>query len=186
MNLTPRLANYISRYAPSERKVIGYLEKKNCPNPRALLEESGYSESLMCDMWMRSFLALGKGKQEIRMKLMKKEFPKDMILEKLQSFDSEIQDWESNQSSIVRQIETLSTRGKSGRIIIATLLGKYPYFKDQITELLSEGDDKDNLEKEVQKYKNRYNTLDKKIQEKMIASLLRKGFRYSDIREYLK
>ncbi len=60
MNTILRLANYISRYAPSRKKVISYLEKKNCPSPVALLEENGYSESLMCDMWMRSFVSLGK------------------------------------------------------------------------------------------------------------------------------
>lgn len=60
MNVTPRLANYISRYAPSRKKVISYLEKKNYPSPVALLDEISYSESLMCDMWMRSFVSLGK------------------------------------------------------------------------------------------------------------------------------
>ena len=60
MNITLRLANYISRYAPSRRKLITYLEKKNCQNSEDLLEQNGYSESLMCDMWMRSYVALGK------------------------------------------------------------------------------------------------------------------------------
>ena len=63
------------------------------------------------------------------------------------------------------------------------LTGKYPYFRDEITELLTDQNDSDNLAKEVQKYRNRYNTEDKKIREKMIASLLRKGFSYSDIKK---
>ena len=65
------------------------------------------------------------------------------------------------------------------------LTGKYPYFRDEITELLTDQNDTDNLAKEVQKYRNRYNTDDKKIREKMIASLLRKGFSYSDIKSSL-
>ena len=60
MNITLRLANYISRYAPSRRKILTYLGKKNCQDPERILRDNGYDESLMCDMWMRSFLALGK------------------------------------------------------------------------------------------------------------------------------
>ena len=183
MNISLRLANYISRYAPSRKKMTAYLEKKNCQNPAQLLTDNGYDESLMADMWMRSFVSLGKGKREMSMKLMKKEFPKDLILEKIELFYTEIHDWESHRSSILHQIATLEQRGKSRRIIAMQLTGKYPYFRDEITELLTDKNDTDNLAKEVQKYKNRYNIEDKKIREKMIASLLRKGFSYSDIKK---
>ena len=108
------------------------------------------------------------------MKLMKKNFPKDMIEEKLQSFHTEIQDWDTNSAAIQNQIDKLTSRGKSKRIISSLLVSQYPYFRDQIALIFSDKDDGDNLEKEVQKYKNRYNTADKKIREKMIASLLRK------------
>ncbi len=183
MNIALRLANYINRYAPSRRKVRTYLEKKNCPNPAVLLAENGYDESLMADMWMRSFISLGKGKREMSLKLQKKEFPKEIILEKIEAFDMEIHDWESNKTSVINQIQTLEQRGKSRRIISSLLNSRYPYFRDEIAELLVEKNDVDNLQKEVQKYKNRYNTDDKKIREKMIASLLRKGFSYSDIKK---
>jgi regulatory protein len=63
------------------------------------------------------------------------------------------------------------------------LSGKYPYFRDQITELLRGQDDTANLQKEVQKYKNRYNLSDSKEKQKFYAALLRKGFSYSDIKE---
>lgn len=182
MNIALRLANYISRYAPSRRKLITYLEKKNVPDPTKLLEENGYDESMMCDMWMRSFLAVGKWKREISMKLQKKEFPKEMILEKLELFDTDIHDWESNKNAIINQINTLEQRGKSRRMIVSLMISRYTYFRDEIQEFLAESDDSDNLEKEVQKYKNRYNIEDKKIREKMIASLLRKWFSYSDIK----
>ena len=183
MNISLRLANYISRYAPSRKKVTAYLEKKNCQNPVQLLVDNGYDESMMADMWMRSFVSLGKGKREMSTKLMKKEFPKEMIVEKIEAFDTEIHDWEMHRSSVMHQIATLEQRGKSRRIIAMQIVGKYPYFRDEITELLTDQNDTDNLTKEVQKYKNRYNINDKKIREKMIASLLRKGFSYSDIKK---
>ena len=185
MNTSLRLANYISRYAPSRKRVTAYLEKKNCQNPAQLLTDNGYDESMMADMWMRSFVSLGKGKREMSTKLMKKEFPKDLIAEKIEMFDTEIHDWETHRSSIIHQIQTFEQRGKSRRIIAMQLTGKYPYFRDEITELLTDQNDTDNLAKEVQKYRNRYNTDDKKIREKMIASLLRKGFSYSDIKSSL-
>lgn len=182
MNLSLRLANYISRYAPSVKKVTAYLLKKNCQNPVALLTENGYDESMMADMWMRSFIALGKGKREIHNKLLKKEFPKEMIIQKLEVFDQEIHDWESHTSSIIHQIQTLKWRGKSSRIISMQIIWKYPYFRDQITELLLGQDDDESLQKEVQKYKNRYNIRDPKEKQKFYVALLRKGFAYSDIK----
>ncbi|MBC7504002.1 RecX family transcriptional regulator [Candidatus Gracilibacteria bacterium] len=183
MNISLRLSNYISRYAPSRKRVTAYLEKKNCQNPAQLLADNGYDESLMVDMWMRSFVSLGKGKREMSTKLMKKEFPKEIILEKIEAFDTEIHDWESNKTSVINQIQTLEQRGKSRRIISTLLNSRYSYFRDEITELLVEKNDTNNLQKEVQKYRNRYNTVDKKIREKMIASLLRKGFSYTDIKK---
>jgi hypothetical protein len=70
------------------------------------------------------------------MKLMKKEFPKEMILEKIESFDVEIHDWEGNRISIMSQIQTFEQRGKSRRMISSLLVSKYSYFRDEITELL--------------------------------------------------
>ena len=73
MNLPLRIAKYIARYAPSEKKLSEYLTKKKFSGDREpLLREIGYSESLMLDMWMRTFLARSSGEREIRMKLMKK------------------------------------------------------------------------------------------------------------------
>jgi SOS response regulatory protein OraA/RecX len=165
--------------------VTAYLLKKNCQNPAALLIENGYDESMMADMWMRSFIALGKGKREMSTKMAKKEFPKEMILEKLEALNTEIYDWESHRSSIIHQIQTLKWRGKSSRIISMQVVWKYPYFRDQVNELLLEQDDTENLQKEVQKYKNRYNTRDPKEKQKFYAALLRKGFSYGDIKNAL-
>lgn len=105
-----------------------------------------------------------------------------MIREKLDLFDTEIHDWDNNRTAILYQIQTLEHRGKSRRIILSTLVSKYSYFRDEITELLSESDDTANLQKEVQKYKNKYNLLDSKEKQKFYAALMRKGFSYSDIK----
>lgn len=183
MNL--RVINYISRYAPSYIRLSEYLIKKNCQNFASLIEDSGYSESLMCDMWIRSFLAMWKGKKEILFKLSKKAFPKDMILEKIELSIDDIYNWDNYNTHITHQIQSLRARWKSNRVIFNLLTQKYPYFKEQFSSLCTDISDQINLEKEVQKYRNRYNIQDKKQQEKMIASLLRKGFHYSDIKKFL-
>ena len=118
-------------------------------------------------------------------KLMKKEFPKEMILEKIEMFDTEIHDWESHRSSIIHQIQTLEHRNKAKKIIAMTIIGKYPYFRDEIKELLEDTMDTDALQKEVQKYKNKYNIGDPKEKQKFYAVLLRKGFAYADIKNSL-
>ena len=118
-------------------------------------------------------------------KLLKKGFLKELIQEKLNLFDEEIHSWEDNKNLILHQIKTLEQRSKSKRIIEITLLGKYPYFSTEIKEALGFLDDIDSLKKEVQKYKNRYTVMDKKIQEKCINSLLRKGFSYQKIKSEL-
>ena len=68
----------------------------------------------------------------------------------------------------------------------ALLIPKYPYFRHEIEEYLESLDDQDSLEKEVQKYKNRYTTDDRISREKIIAALMRKGFEYSAIREAIR
>lgn len=183
MNIQLRLANYITRYAPSHKKVTAYLSKKKIENIESLLEGFWYDESLLCDMWMRSFLALGKGERDIRQKLYKKEFPKEMIEEKIAQFTEEIADWSTHSTQIDFQIRALLARGKSIRTISMELVGKYPYFHDEILEIIGSLDDADWLKKEVQKYKNKYNTQDPIQKQKFYAALMRKGFSYSAIKE---
>lgn len=66
------------------------------------------------------------------------------------------------------------------------LIAKYPYFRDQIHELLESLSDQNWLQKEVQKYKNKYNLNIPSDRQKFYAALLRKGFGYSEIRESLE
>ncbi len=44
MNLTLRVSNYMSRYAPSRAKISEYLTKKKCVDIEAFLSEIRYDE----------------------------------------------------------------------------------------------------------------------------------------------
>ncbi|MBP9812725.1 RecX family transcriptional regulator, partial [Candidatus Gracilibacteria bacterium] len=106
MNTLQKIQNYINRYAPSEKKIREYLSRKNhTGNISTTLEELGYNESLMCDLWIRTFIVSHKGKQEMKEKLMKKGFHKDLIEEKLESSLEEIEDWKNYEDEIKRKIE---------------------------------------------------------------------------------
>lgn len=177
----------MARYAPSEKKLRSYLEKKKYSgNIGEFLQEIGYSEDMMLDMWIRSFLTNGKGEREIIMKLLKKEFPKEKVLSKMEWIQEEIRDWEIHRNHIENQIQNLLKKWKSKMIIKVILWGKYPYFRDQISETLSENSDIFWLEKEVEKYKQKYNLSDRSEEKKFYNAIMRKGFRYEEIKNMLK
>lgn len=186
MNITLRVLNYITRYAPSEKKVRGYLAKKKCQNIEEILQEIGYNESLMCDMWMRTFITTAKGKRDIIQKLTKKEFPKELILEKIEKNESEIMNWDEYERQIVHQRDTYLGRGKSKQFIMMTLASKYPYFRDNIREIVEAWDDASWLQKEVEKYRAKYNLSDPKEKQKFYSALLRKGFTYDEVKKVVK
>lgn len=120
------------------------------------------------------------------MKLMKKEFPKEIIASVFERFEGEVYDWEANRQSIEHQIRTLDSRGKSKQAISSVLSSKYPYFRDEIRTLLEGGSDDVALEKEIEKYRNRYDMSDPKEKQKFYAAILRKGFKYDDIKRMMK
>ncbi len=187
MNLLLRVSNYITRYAPSEKKLIEYISKKKPTFPiSGFLQEIGYDEEMMCSMWMRSFLARSMAERDMKMKLMKKWFPKEMILSKVESSHEEIQDWGTHGREIESQIGSLLKKWKSTQIIRMTLSGKYPYFRDEISELLTTESDRVWLEKEIERYRNKYNLTESRDRQKFYAALQRKGFRYDDIKNTLR
>lgn len=159
--------------------------KKKYENIWEILSEIGYDEELMIDIWIRSLIATAKGRREIVQRLIKKGFPKDIIEQKITLVDGEIIDWETNRSWIEYQINSLLARGKSLRIIAMTLVGKYPYFRDEISEYIEWLDDSDSLAQEVEKYQKKYNTSDPKEKQKLYAALMRKGFGYQEIKGQL-
>lgn len=70
MNIILRVSNYISRYAPSKQKLSAYIIKKHYESRlEEILEEVGYNEDMMIEMWIRTFLNLGKSEREMRQKL---------------------------------------------------------------------------------------------------------------------
>ncbi len=181
-----RVLNYISRYAPSKNKILTYLDKIWVAQKEYFLLSIWYDESMMGDMWMRTFLALSKGEHEIIQKMIKKGFPKDFVLEKIQWFQGEFRSWEDHKSRIISKIESLRERSKSKRIIAMTLTSAYPYFRDEIVWLIEELDERSILEKEVQKYKNRYNLDDFSEKQKFFRALQSRWFQYRDIKNAIE
>ena len=157
--------------------------RKKCQNIDEILKEAHYDEELMCSMWMRTFLSLGKWEKEIKQKLYKKEFPKDMIQNKIEQSLSEIRDWKNYEKMIQNQINTLMQRGKSKTLIRMTLTQKYPYFRDEIGECMETLDDASSIQKEFQKYKTKYDIRIPTEKQKLLMALMRKGFSYDDIKQ---
>lgn len=76
-------------------------------------------------------------------------------------------------------------KGKSLRILQGELSSKFPYFRDEIEELLAHYSDDSGLLKEIEKYSRKYNLSDKKELQKFYQALMRKGFRYDAIKNAL-
>lgn len=186
MNLRLRVANYITRYAPSKKKLSLYLQKKGVVDSESFLHDIGYTEEMMLDVWMRTWIAVGKGKREIEQKLRTKEFSPELIESMKDTYDTDIHDWDGYSRSIIHQMDTLRSRGKSLQYIERALQQKYPYFSEEIRDLREGLDDEDSLKKEVQKYKNRYNLQEKGDIQKFYRALMWKGFAYTDIKRILK
>ncbi len=186
MNLPLRIANYIARYAPSEKKLREYISKKSHTFPIwDFLRENGYTEELMITMWVRSFLTTGIWLRDIANKLLKKWFPKSKIEQALSENDAEIKDWWKYETLIMQKIENLQRKWKSLQSIQIILIGKYPYFRDEIREILKGSSDTGNLEKEYAKYKHKYNITHPTERQKLILALQRKWYTYSDIKDIL-
>lgn len=187
MNIELRIANYIARYAPSEKKLREYLTKKKFTGDiTLLLSGMGYDEDMMCDMWIRTFLSRSTGEREARIKLYKKWFPKDLIETKITSSLEEIRDWSSHSSEIESKITSLIKKGKSTQVISLLLTSKYPYFRNEIRELLLSFSDDTGLQKEIEKYMLKYNLKIREEKQKFYAALQRKWFHYEDIKTALE
>lgn len=137
----------------------------------------------MLDMWMRTFINTGKSSFEIKQKLLNKKFIREDIEKKLEFFEAEIHDWNNFSFQIQRNIENKIAKGKSKTIIFSEFSQKFPYFKAEIAEFLEKFSDKNALDKEFEKYSQKYNLSDKKELQKFYQALMRKGFRYEEIRE---
>lgn len=70
-------------------------------------------------------------------------------------------------------------------ILAMELKRKYPYFSDEITQILEEKTDKYSLETILEKYLKKYNINDSKEKQKLIQAMMRRGFRYDEIKKFL-
>lgn len=134
---------------------------------------------------MRTFIARGIWERDIKIKLLKKSFPKEAIWKTLDIFTNEVHSWENYEREIIQKIDSLLARGKSRQYITIMLCGKYPYFKDNIFEILENTSDKEGLKKEVEKYRKKYNLSDRWENQKFYNALQRKWFSYNSIKNIL-
>jgi SOS response regulatory protein OraA/RecX len=160
--------------------------RKKCDSIETKLQEIGYNESLMLEIWMKSFVSLGKWEREIRMKLIKKQFPKQLVDTMMLQYEVEIHDWDEYSSSIEHQITASLSRGKSKQMILSGLLQKYPYFRHEIATILESKDHTTGFEKEITRYLLKYDISDLHQKQKLYAALIRKGFSYDEIKQSLK
>jgi SOS response regulatory protein OraA/RecX len=109
-----------------------------------------------------------------------------MIEEKISESQWEIQDWSTHAREIESKIDDLVRKGKSRQIISMTLVGRYPYFRDEIRELIEWKNDIRWLEKEIAKYSLKYDISNFNEKQKFFAALGRKGFWYRDIQDFLE
>lgn len=187
MNLLLRLSNYIARYAPSEKKLREYISrKKHTSNLEDLINDLGYDESMMVDMWLHTFLSISKWEREIREKLKKKWFPLKLIETKIEKIRQDLSDWENHKFLIERKIDDLIGRGKSKKMVYALLSPKYPYFRDQLKEALEWKDELNSFSKELEKYLQKYDISNFNEKSKLFAALQRKWFDYKDIQNALR
>lgn len=176
--LRTRIEKYIARYAPSKKRLFEYIWKLHL----STLEGIEYNEELMLRMWIKSYLALGKDRHYIEMKLLLKWFVKSDIVATLIEFDDVFFDWNNFQWVLSQKVQSMVRLWKSKQRILFDLSAKYPNFKKEIQWLMMDfEDDTWNLKKEFQKIQSRYNMQDKNDKNRCIASLQRKWFRYSDI-----
>ena len=145
MDLRLRASQYILRYAPSRSRLLQYVTRKKSSHPDALLEELGYDEKMMIDMWMRTYIAGKKGKREIQEKLRKKEFPPLLIAQALEEYVTDLEDFDEYHHEIQGLIEKYRSRKKSTQEIRFLLKRAYPYFVDDIERILLDSRDNEVL-----------------------------------------
>lgn len=185
MNITLKVSQYIARYAPSHKKICEYLEKKKVSEPKKFLQEIWYNEDIMLEMWIRTFINMGKWEKEMMRKLLLKWFSREKILWKISEWYQEITNWENIRPHIVRSAENKLQKWKSLFVLQMEYIQKYPYFKEKIIELFCDYDDSLGLQKEIEKYRKKYNINILSEKQKFFSALMRKWFRYDEIKKHI-
>ena len=99
-----------------------------------------------------------------------------MIETKIAQSLVETRDWKNYEKTVQHQIQTLIQRGKSKALIRMTLIQKYPYFRDEIGGCIDVLDDDSSIQREFEKYKNKYDIRVPAEKQKLLSALMRKGF----------
>lgn len=185
MDIYSKITNYISRYAPSYVKVSNYLIKKGRDDYEKILSEVWYNENLMLDMWMRTFISTSKPKSVIQQKLILKWFKKEDILKKIEFFYDEINNFSNYNNAIKKFIENKVKKWKSIISIKNEIFLKFPNFKNEILEILSEYNDDEALKIEIEKWKSKFDINDRIGNQKFYNYLMRKWFEYNKIKNFL-
>ncbi len=183
MNIQSKVKNYITRYAPSYKRLLTYLEKKKVNHPEKFIVQMGYDEAIMLDAWMNTFINQWKSISQITVKLMTKEFTKESIAQGIQKYESTLKDWDQYEKYIVQKIETYLYRKKSQKEIYITLCREYPYFSEQMKDLLDSYDDSKSLRFYMQKYAKKYDMNTFEWKNKYFQALMRRWFSYQRIQE---
>lgn len=175
--------NYYLRYYPSIKKLKEKLNNKSGWDEKLVSEvfesmESIIVEKQVIESKIRLYIARNKNLNYIKSKLFEKGFKKEMYEEILQN-NYNLDETLLDRDYIKRKVLDYMQKWKSKKYIFGQLFWRSED-KELITTVIDEffGDDESEaVEKEYEKIKWKYD------RKKIIEKLLRKGFKYDDVRK---
>lgn len=179
--------NYYLRYYPSKKRFREKLMKKSLDDVDLVNKvidsmSTIIVEKQVIESKIRLYIARNKNLSYIKSKLYEKWFEKDQfekILEDNYNLDETLLDREY----LKRKILDYKSKGKSKNYIFSRLFWRKEdknLINEVIMEVYNDEDEKDNITLEYDKLKWKY------INNKIIEKLVRKGFRYEDIKNVIK
>lgn len=186
MDIITRASLYITRYAPSEKRLLEYLAKKKVTDPRAVLESVWYHESLMLRAWIDTYISRRIHIAKIRNNLIRKGFPRESIDAMIEEYAWEWDSWDMYRDFILSEGSRMIGKWKSAGLIRHVLTARYPHFHEEICELFSSYDDTDAFDSIAKKYASRYSLTHPKERNRFIMALARRWFNIAKIRNWIK
>jgi SOS response regulatory protein OraA/RecX len=180
------ILRYVGKYAPSLTRLKEYAMRKWLSDIDATIQKITFDEMIFCELWIRSYIALGRSKRDIETRLLKKKFLKETIQKGIDSYKDVLYNWEEYDSKIILLIQKYQRAGKSNRLIEAELISKYPYFREEIKENLSHKINDENLLVHKDRILSKYNLSLLWDKRKALEFLIRKGFPYKDAIGFLE
>jgi len=189
--------NYISYQMRSEYEIYSYLKEKEASQVEIeriikKIKDFGYIDDRALSKYLTDYvIRQKKGPKVLERKLQEKRIDEEIIKEVLSSydFDKEIEVANLLMDSILKK--NTDKPLKAQKMNAYTKLARDGFSGEVINHVINEATFSDNslerIEKEIEKQEYKYRDLDDaKRREKMIASLLRKGYEYSIISRYLE